>query len=63
MVLATAAAMNCSSDKPSGTQVENTGAVGLQLQVGNVTINSVHYVLTNGTNTLTGDVDVRPPRR
>src|SRR5258705_12207135 len=59
MVLATTAVMNCSGDsKVSITQTENGGTVGLQLQVGDVTVNSVHYVLTNGANTLTGDVDV-----
>lgn len=62
VAMAAASLGGCSSDharsNSSAASKENIGDLGLQLQVGDLTVNSVHYVLTNGTNTYTGDINV-----
>jgi hypothetical protein len=59
-VAATSVAGCSSSDKPSssGKTTGNTGDIGLQLQIGATTVNSVHYQINNGTNNYEGDLDV-----
>jgi hypothetical protein len=37
---------------------EPTAGLTLELQVGDLTVNTVHYLLTSGTNSYTGDLDV-----
>jgi hypothetical protein len=61
LAVAAASFTGCSSDHSrsnSAVNKENAGDLGLQLAVGDLTVNSVHYVLTNGTNSYTGDLNV-----
>src|SRR4051794_8220159 len=64
VALSAASLSGCSSDhsrstsNSAGSTSENVGDLGLQLQVGDLTVTSVHYVLTNGTNSYTGDINV-----
>jgi hypothetical protein len=66
--MAAASFAGCSSEhsRPNSSTVSNakegTGDLGLQLQVGDLTVNTVHYVLSEnadaGTNVYTGDINV-----
>jgi hypothetical protein len=61
LAVAAASFTGCSSDHSrsnSSVSKENAGDLGLQLAVGDLTVNKVHYVLTNGPNSYTGDLDV-----
>ena len=57
-----ATAVGCSSgSKPptgGGPTTGNTGDIGLQLQVGSLTVNQVQYNISNGTNTYSGTLEV-----
>src|SRR6478672_9141853 len=57
----TGAFVGCSShSNPSSSQSdENSGTVGLQLQVApGFTVNTVHYVIANPAHTYSGDINV-----
>jgi hypothetical protein len=62
LALAVTPILGCSSNSSksdvASNSTENTGDLGLQLQVGSLTVNTVSYVLTNGTNSYNGTLNV-----
>jgi len=62
LALSATAIGGCSSgSKPptgGGPTTGNTGDIGLQLQVGSLTVNQVAYNISNGTNTYSGTLEV-----
>src|SRR6266536_3465582 len=60
MVAASACLLECASKSKTSTssQTGDSGSLGLQLQIGDVMVDSVHYVLSNGTVNLSGDIAV-----